>query len=205
LGSFHFSKFILNWSEAFRIFIFKEVGGKTSYFKLSKNANLFLFLIYVYWPFLVVRPAESFSSSNFFFLHKISYFNNFHCALCFLSLMSSYSVEKLYCFYVRYQFFHLLSSTLSMCSHFVSVSLQCHRMWSMDRFTAQNGYSELDSLSITAKWIALVYTVLKWLMTTCSRLVIVLVSVFILWCGLRSFIVVVVVSHFSSCSCSYYF
>jgi hypothetical protein len=61
-------------------------------------------------------------------------------------------------------------------------------MWSVVRFTAQKGHSGLSSLSITAEWVALVYPVSKRLMTSCSRLVIVLVFVFIMWCGLRSFI-----------------
>jgi hypothetical protein len=78
---------------------------------------------FVYWPFLVVRPAESISSS--FFLNQIYYFNNFHwCVLCFLLLTSSYSVEKLYCFYVRYQLFHLLSSRFSLLCPFVVISFQ---------------------------------------------------------------------------------
>jgi hypothetical protein len=64
------------------------------------------------------------------------------------------------------------------------------------RFTAKKGHPGLGSLSIIAEWLALVYPVRKRLMTTCSRLVIVLVFVFILWCGLRSFMVVVGFSHF---------
>jgi hypothetical protein len=46
------------------------------------------------------------------------------------------------------------------------------------RFTAQKGPTGLVSLSITAEWVALVYPLRKRLMTTCSRLVIVLVFVF---------------------------
>jgi hypothetical protein len=55
---------------------------------------------------------------------------------------------------------------MSISSRFVSVSLQSHRMWSVVRFTAQKGYSGLGSLSITAEWVALVYPVRKWLLTT---------------------------------------
>jgi hypothetical protein len=86
---------------------------------------------------------------------------------------------------------------MPVCSRFVSVSLHCHRMWSVVRFTAQKRHSGLGSLSITAEWVALVYPVRKRLMTTCSRQVIVLV-----WCGLHSFMVVVEFFHFSCCSCS---
>jgi hypothetical protein len=79
-----------------------------------------------------------------------------------------------------------ISFVMSICSRFVSVSLQCHRKWSVVRFTAQKGDSGLGSLSITAEWVALVlvYPVRKRLMKTCSR------------CGLRSFTVVVEFSHF---------
>jgi hypothetical protein len=86
-----------------------------------------------------------------------------------------------------------------------SVTLQCHRMWFVVRITVQKGHSGLGSLSITAEWVALVNPVRKRLMTTCSRLVIVLVFVFIMCCGLRFFMVVVEFSHFSCCSCSCFF
>jgi hypothetical protein len=64
------------------------------------------------------------------------------------------------------------------------------------RFTAEKEHSGLGSLSITAEWVALVYPVCKWLMITCSRLVILLVLLFIMWYGLRSFMVMVEFSHF---------
>jgi hypothetical protein len=95
-----------------------------------------------------------------------------------------------------------ISFVMSICSRFVSVSLQCHRMWSVVRLTAQKRHFGLGSLSSTAAWVALVYPVRKQLMTTCSRPVIFSVFVFIMWCGLRSFMVVVELSHFSCCSCS---
>jgi hypothetical protein len=80
-----------------------------------------------------------------------------------------------------------ISFVMSICSRFVSIPMQCHRMWSVVRFTGQKGHSGLGPLSITAEW---VYPVRKRLMTTCSRLLIVLVLVFSMWCGFRAFMVV---------------
>jgi hypothetical protein len=54
------------------------------------------------------------------------------------------------------------------------------------RFAAQKGHFRLGSLYITA--VDVVYPVRKRLMTTCSRLVIVLVFVLIIWCGLTSLV-----------------
>jgi hypothetical protein len=94
------------------------------------------------------------------------------------------------------------SLVMSVCSRFVSVSLRCRRMRFVMRFTAQKWHSGLGFLFVTEEWVALLYRVHKRLMTTCSRLVIVFVFVFIMWCGLCSFMVVGEFSHFSSCSCS---
>jgi hypothetical protein len=49
------------------------------------------------------------------------------------------------------------------------------------RFTAHKGHSGLGSLSITTEMVALIYPVAKRLMTTCSRLVIVLVFHYVMW------------------------
>jgi hypothetical protein len=43
-----------------------------------------------------------------------------------------------------------ISFVMFICSRFVSASLQCHKMWSVVRFTAQKGHSGLGYLSITA-------------------------------------------------------
>jgi hypothetical protein len=54
-----------------------------------------------------------------------------------------------------------ISFVMSISSRFASVSLQCHLMWSMVRYTAQKEHSRLSSLSITAQLVALIFLVRK--------------------------------------------
>jgi hypothetical protein len=123
----------------------------------------------VFYLFLVFRPAESkaydFLSTYYFPTSLKSFFFNIWSKnpISFTYLIS-FSISCLPLFQISF--------VMSICSRFVS--LQCHRMWSVRRFTAQKGHSGLGSLSITAEWVALVYPVRKRLMTT----------------------------HFSCCSCS---
>jgi hypothetical protein len=77
--------------------------------------------------------------------------------MCLLTLFSlSTGSLSISCFPPFQTFF-----PMSIWSCFVSVSLQCHRMWSVVIFTAQKGHSRLGSFSITADWVALVYPVCK--------------------------------------------
>jgi hypothetical protein len=171
------------------------------------------FTVYVLLNLLTLfnRLTGRFFFLFFFFYIKflISIISTVHCVFFFLRLhiplKSSISLTYFINFSISCLSPFQISFVMSICSRFDSVSLQCHRMWSLVRFTCQKRLSALGFLFISAEWVALVYPVRVRLMTTCSRLVIVLVFMFILWCGLHSFIVVVEFSHFYCCSCSYFF
>jgi hypothetical protein len=115
----------------------------------------------------------------------------------FLHIIFLFSVEKSYFFHELDQYFSISffrPSRFHLLCPFVVVSfplpynaIECGLWWDLMRRRGIPGWVLCPSLQ--NGW-------------SCSRLVIVLVFVYIMWCGLRSFMVVVEFSHFSCCSCS---